>query len=83
MESSLKTNIYGFTRPAFTSTNVNRPGYVGKIGVLWIAHADCPIKVPSPQGIPKIAKAAKLHPETVALTSVENDSCQKAVSWGK
>jgi hypothetical protein len=40
----------------------------------------CRIKVPSHQGIPKIAQAAKVYPKTVALTSVANDFCQKAVS---
>jgi hypothetical protein len=64
--------LYGIRRPAFTSTLVNCPRYVGKMGVLWIARADSPITVPSPQGASKIAKEVKLYPGTVALTSVAN-----------
>jgi hypothetical protein len=52
--------VYGITIPILTSVDVSGPGYVGKMGVLWIARAVKPITVPSPHGIPKTAIAAIL-----------------------
>lgn len=73
--------VYGITMPELTSVAVRMPGYVGKIGVLWIALVAKPTTVPRPQGIPKTANAAILYPGTVALTSVAKDFCQNAVSY--
>lgn len=58
--------VYGITIPMLTSVAVRVPGYVGKIGVLWIARAVNPRTVPRPHGIPNTASAAILYPGTVA-----------------
>lgn len=72
--------VYGITKPALTSAAVNSPRKVGTTGVLWMARAAKPMTVPRPHGIQKIARAARLYPGTVALTSVANDFCQNVVS---
>lgn len=70
----------GMIIPVSTISLVTGRGYMGKSGVLCNALADRPITVPRPQGIPKMARAARLYAGTVALTSLAKDFCQNAVS---